>query len=222
MQENKRAWGPCLWKSNLSVSLDGTCSPRAIFQLIIEHRGQNNVQENARKLSHFSKLFDTQLLSDVQFVVQWKSFSAHLAILAAASPVMAAMFESGTSTKEINDVEPEVFEQVLRYLYTGVAPQLKELTESLLVAADKFQITDLKEECEVHLVSQLTMENVVQRLLLAHKHTAARLLDGSLEFLAVSHDEVWDRPEWKQLSEKHPDVFFSATRKMCDKLKQRT
>ena len=37
---------------------------------------------------------------------------------------------------------------------------------------------------------------------------------NSLEFLAVNHDEVWDRFEWKEMSENHSNVFCLAIRRI--------
>ena len=35
-----------------------------------------------------------------------------------------------------------------------------------------------------------------------------------VEFLAVNHDKVWGRPEWKEMSENRPHLFFLATRRI--------
>ena len=60
--------------------------------------------------------------SDVEIVVSGHQFKAHKAILAARSPVFAAMFdnqmkESQQNRVEINDIDEEVFEKVLRFIY---------------------------------------------------------------------------------------------------------
>lgn len=38
---------------------------------------------------------------------------------------------------EINDVEPEVFKEMMCFIYTGKAPNLDKMADDLLAAADK-------------------------------------------------------------------------------------
>lgn len=38
---------------------------------------------------------------------------------------------------EINDVDPEVFKEMMRFIYTGKAPNLEKMADNLLAAADK-------------------------------------------------------------------------------------
>jgi BTB/POZ domain len=67
-------------------------------------------------------------------VVKGETIGTHLVIVASASPVMAAMFEPGKFkegndiTAHINDTEPEVFRQMLRflYMYTGAPARWSE------------------------------------------------------------------------------------------------
>lgn len=41
---------------------------------------------------------------------------------------------------EINDVEPEVFKEMMCFIYTGKAPNLDKMADDLLAAADKVQL----------------------------------------------------------------------------------
>lgn len=38
---------------------------------------------------------------------------------------------------DISDVEPEVFKEMMGFIYTGKAPNLEKMADSLLAAADK-------------------------------------------------------------------------------------
>lgn len=46
----------------------------------------------------------------------------------------------------IDDTEPKVFSELIRYIYTGDAPHLEnsDMTEPLFKAADKYQVDSLK------------------------------------------------------------------------------
>jgi hypothetical protein len=66
----------------------------------------------------------------------------------------------------------------------------------------------------------MTLENVFHFLVIAHLHSAPKLLDASLEFLVVHKDEDQELPEWKELEKKYqnhghsPDNIFIATKKL--------
>ena len=175
-------------------------------------------------LTHLSNLLDTQSMTDVTFIVKGEKIGAHSAIVLSGSPVICAMLEKGNfkegATKEvkIDDIDPLVFKEMLRYLYTGKAPKLEEdeMTEPLFLAADKYQIEALKDLCEQSLISKLNLENVVVYLVLAHLHSAPQLLEASLMFLEEHKKEVWTRPEWKQMIKSYPDLFFLAAHRMIE------
>mgnify|MGYP002652689147 CR=1 FL=1 len=72
-----------------------------------------------------------------------KKIQAHKTILAAHSPVFSAMFDH-SETKEaqegevkITDIEADVFEELLCYLYAGKMPDLSKFALELFVASDK-------------------------------------------------------------------------------------
>ena len=60
----------------------------------------------------------------------------------ARSPVFAAMFEHEMEERkrnrvDITDVDHEVLREMLRFIYTGRAPNLDKMADDLLAAADK-------------------------------------------------------------------------------------
>ena len=224
MKESDGLWGPVEWKNTCASFSNYRYNSRIkpnypIFQIVLEYRPKP-VTEVEPKLAHMSKLLDTELLSDVQFIVKGKKIGAHLAIISAASPVMAVMFQPGnfregsTRSVQINDFGPEIFQQMLRYVYTGVAPDMLKHLEDLFKIADKYQITSLKLECEQVMSDRLTLENVVQRLELADSHSAFALYWSCTQFLHHNQEEIWLRPEWRELGKKNYDLFFAITKRM--------
>ena len=195
-------------------------------------------------LNHLSKLLDSQSMADVLFIVKGQKIGAHSAIVVSASPVMAAMFEpdkfkegrgtlidssehgyqrvdgmlSNTKVVDIDDIDPDVFHQMLRYVYTGHVTDLHKdsMAEELYLAADKYQIDSLKDLCEESMTWNMNIHNVIAILVLAYVHTSPKLLDKALEFLVKNKKEIWKRPEWKQLMERCPDLFFIAAHRMIN------
>ena len=87
---------------------------------------------------------------------------AHKAILAARSPVFEKMFEhdlkeKATNSVDVVDIDPEVFKELLTYIYTEKAPNIKTLASPLLRAAEKYQLERLKALCEQRLSYDLQL-----------------------------------------------------------------
>ena len=72
-----------------------------------------------------------------------QEFRGHKAIFAAQSSVFDKMFqsdleESKSNRVEITDIEPPVFEEFMKFIYTGKVDQAgEEMCDELLVVADK-------------------------------------------------------------------------------------
>ena len=125
----------------------------------IENRPDDTTENNCLKdkhvhnlNTHVVKMLTNQVLTDVTLKVKDKEFKAHKLILAAASPVFDAMFKEGTrehqeSCVNILDIDSDVFDVFLRYLYSGQVDQLDEMVSDLLAAADKYEVQPLKEVC---------------------------------------------------------------------------
>ena len=94
--------------------------PKSYF-LIFEQKSYETAA-NQQMVSYLTELFEKQVATDV------KPIGAHVNVVTPFSPVMAAMldndrFQEGlTKTVHIDDMEPDVFKEMLRYLYTGTVP----------------------------------------------------------------------------------------------------
>jgi speckle-type POZ protein len=139
-------------------------------------------------LGHLKELFEKMPLSDVTFIIHGQTFSAHKAILA-MSPVFAAMFlhstkEMQTSKVEVEDVDPDVFQEVLRYMYTGLtrSTAMDVMATGLLVAADKYLLDELKSRCETHLICKMSAKNCLDLLILTTHHPAEHLKKYAIEY----------------------------------------
>ncbi|KAL5509121.1 hypothetical protein EMCRGX_G004415 [Ephydatia muelleri] len=115
----------------------------------VVNRSGTSVMSNSPKVPEYNLTCSSDLaclledgqFSDVMLAVGSHEFKAHKAVLAARSPVFSAMFEhkmeeSRKNHVEISDLDQEVMQEMLAYIYTGKAPNLKKMADSLLSAAD--------------------------------------------------------------------------------------
>ena len=86
----------------------------------------------------------------------------------------------------IKDVDARVFEGLLRFIYTGqIEPELlDEPGEELYRAADKYDIRDLLQVCEVHLLKQVKVKNALVMYDLAQSRPKSLLAKKSSEIIS--------------------------------------
>lgn len=134
---------------------------------------------------------------------------AHKEILAARSSVFAAMFSANMIENEqnlvtISDIDAEVFQQLLKYIYTGKTEANETTVASLLVAADKYDLGRLKTACERAIFANISISTAIDRLLGAEKHNAQQLKSHILQFIVNNADSVMRGNGWKTLAENPP------------------
>eukprot|EP00899_Mesostigma_viride_P018252 jgi/Mesvir1/26428/Mv16117-RA.2 len=138
------------------------------------------------------KYVNGKTLSDVTFLVEGRIFYAHRIALFASSEVFGAMFEGGYKEKgsapiEIPNIRYDVFEAMMRCIYTGNVDVTPEIAHELLRAADQYLLGGLKRLCERALAEHLTMENVVDVYELAETFHADALRNMCVLFFLENH-----------------------------------
>ncbi|XP_049843612.1 speckle-type POZ protein-like [Schistocerca gregaria] len=146
-------------------------------------------------------LLESGVGADVTLVAGESELPAHSTILAARSPVFAAMLrhdtrEAHTGRVEVPGVREAVLRQLVRFVYTDTAPQLQSMAAELLPAADKYDLPLLKRRCEQALARSLTVENAAAAAVLAELHSCPLLKSAAVDFVA-SHPQVMATEGWK-------------------------
>ena len=123
-------------------------------------------------------------LSDVFLCVGDRKFPVHRAILAARSPVFRAMFtsdmkESVAEGISIEDMEPDVMEELLRCVYTNQVPV--ECGCDMLIAFDRFGLISLLNRCQDSVT--ITVQNALEVFAVAEELNAKRLKWKIIKFL---------------------------------------
>ena len=162
--------------------------------------------------TQLEELFDSKSSSDVHFNVCGRDFSAHKNILAARSKVFAAMFKHPTkenSTNQIENIEPEVFDQLLRFIYTGKVPleKLETMVIGLFIAADKYLMDGLKMKCENYLLYHMSPDNCVVLLFHGDLQNPAEPLKEAAKFLRRFPSQVVATDGWKKIKKENPAVL---------------
>ncbi|XP_065203294.1 speckle-type POZ protein B-like [Planococcus citri] len=162
--------------------------------------------DESNNVTHdLEKLLNDKESSDLMINVNGKDYPAHRTILAARSPVFKAMFKDDTTETqqnriEIKDIDENIFEEVLRYIYTGRVENLKDTALELLPVAEKFNLEHLKNMC-VSALSMLLSENTaVKILILSDLSNAEGLKTRAIEYIKANLLEVMRSEDWNDLS----------------------
>ncbi|XP_065226731.1 protein roadkill-like [Planococcus citri] len=151
-------------------------------------------------------LLTNKQFGDAIIKVKDKEYPVYKGILAARSPVFERMFredngmlENTTNVVNISDLSPEIIEEMLLFIYTGKVKKLEKSVYELLPAANKYQLEELMEICEEMLIEQLSKDNVINILILAHTHNANWLKTEALQFVKsysrsedLKQSEIWE------------------------------
>ena len=171
---------------------------------VVEENWQTNFSAVAERTTF---IFNTELLSDVKFVVpasiseseSKKVIPAHKFVLAISSPVFYAMFygqmAETTDSIELPDCEYESLLEMFRYLYSDRVNLSGSNVMQVLYLANKYMVSSLAEKCTEYLRHNLQASNVFCILPHAQKFADKDLEDRCLEVIekqtkkAVTSDE---------------------------------
>jgi speckle-type POZ protein len=195
--------------------------PSICFEILIDLTPGSLKEGSHHVLNYLLNLWKTKTLADVEFQCDGKSIKAHTLILASGSPFLAAMFENDFKEKQekvanITDIKANIFENLLQHIYTGEVALESEVEDAaeLLIAADKYAVETLKEECAVFLTKDLKVENAARYLVLAHLHNSTVLHEATLQFMSENAKAVCGRKDWMDIIKNYPELCFQATQLM--------
>ena len=159
--------------------------------------------------------FDDASFTDCIIRVQNKILKVHKVILASSSEVFRKMLaDSSDNAIELSDVDFEDVSDIVAYIYTGTATNVRSRTSKILVAADCFGLRNLVGECVYELQHRFTPANVANSLCLAGNLTSYghHLLETAcIDFIKPNFMSVYQSDSWKALKETHHALALEIT-----------
>ncbi|KAJ4725407.1 BTB/POZ domain-containing protein [Melia azedarach] len=159
--------------------------------------GFTRKRSNATALASLGRMLTESIHTDIIINASDGSIGAHRAVLAARSPVFQSMFshdlkEKELSTINIPDMSIDACQAFLRYIYGNIEHE-EFLTHrlALLRAADKYDISDLKEACHDSLLEDIDTKNVLERLQNASLYQLPKLKSNCMRYL-VKFGKIFD------------------------------
>ncbi|KAJ8267273.1 hypothetical protein COCON_G00124450 [Conger conger] len=146
-------------------------------------------------------------LCDVSLVVQGRHIPAHRVVLSAASHYFYLMFttnmlESTSHEVELKHAEPEIIELLVEFVYTARISVNSNNVQSLLDAANQYQIEPVKKMCVDFLKEQVDAANCLGISVLAECLDCPELKKVADDFIHQHFTEVYKMDEFLQLDVK--------------------
>lgn len=146
-------------------------------------------------------------MADVVFIIGQEKVYAHRALMGMHSSFFRSMLYNGmkeTTQKEIvlEDVDLESFLHLLGYIYCGTVAKDTPLPllVSLMAAADKFDMSPLKEICQQHIESVLTDRTVLEILMSATNFHSYELKQKCYEIIDLNTKTIFMSEDFFDLS----------------------
>lgn len=195
----KRSWG---WYNIVDRSVllepgnlnNGTLTIELRMKLDQSKSQEHFIPENLFA-KHMMKIFLDEETADALFEVSGEQCPAHLVVLKACAPELYRLCDGYDKSTPIPipGVEPQVFRQLLQYVYGGkVDVDWEKDAKKFIDAAHKHGISGLKVEAEARRVTycDFTVDNVVEELLYADAMECPLLREVAMKFILENAEEV--------------------------------
>ncbi len=128
------------------------------------------------------------------------------------------MAESESGVVEIVDMDPDMLEDFLKYLYTGKIKILSEENVSFLFSiAHKYDTQPLLKECSQWIRYHLTRENCIGFLQMAGTHNCEYLINIVAEYI-VRESSIFKSEEWSKFKKLNSMVAVTVYERYIDTL----
>ena len=172
--------------------------------------------------SHIESLYKSGKYSDCKIVCGNEEIQCHKMILTSRSVVFDAMFSHDTKENRsgkivIEDFDINVVQGMLEYIYSGHVKDIKLIASDLLVAADKYDLQNLKKLCVTSLCINMNCSNVLDILVLSEVYDISTLRSSSLEFIIEHRKEILNQSDWKLKLQNHPRLLAEMFEYLANK-----
>jgi len=204
-------------------------SVNVTYKVTFELELKKTEMPSKSKLLH--KFYSEGEFSDVEIHCDGKVFHCHKIILSGQSGVFKKMLEKNKKRKhdmveattgkiEISDTSATTMENLLFYIYhEDLHKNEAKIVLDLLMAADKYAISDLVNICVKVLKERLSEKNVVDVMTAAYLTNQEELFETAYKFIfKLRIEKNVEIEAWKELDKKNPTLAIKMMKKAMFKM----
>ena len=115
---------------------------------------------------------------------------------------------------EEKDISSDTMEKLLYYLYHGKIKDTKMINLTLLIAADKYIVQDLLDECAMYFKSKLSLQNALDVLVAAEITNQKDLFEAASKFVRKNIGSLQKGSAYEEMLKNNPTLIASVFSKM--------
>jgi len=191
--------------------VDGKMTVVAHLVLSMESENGPSAIETANDfIDNFENILALENLSDFTIICQETPFSCHKVLLAASSEYFEALFRNNENKTEtrLDETTPRILEATLNFMSKGVIPSdIDDKAMDYVKLADMLGLNLLKNACDIGLVKNLSLENVLETFDIVDKHVRKdEVKQKILAFIKKEALNIIGTNDWRLFVQNHPDL----------------
>lgn len=146
---------------------------------------------------------------DLKIKINDREFHVHKLILAGRSPTLAELLRNnpGAENIELVGISVEIFEKILKFIYTDELPRMDDEYLRLFSAAGRLQIEELKNFAAEKAIEQINSTNVIEVFILSNKYGHDGLRKNAYEELRKKYPKIEFKDEWMDQSRRIVEII---------------
>jgi speckle-type POZ protein len=176
--------------------------------------------KSSKSNDHSEEMFESGKFADVVIKTKdEKEIKAHNFFLSSSDDFDAMLNKHDTKEAqqkviEVTDIDHDVLFEMIRFLYCDEAPMIKEMALDLLVAADKYNVQGLINECVMFLLQNVNTENYSQILVTADQLRIECLKDEAIDYIIENREEILPSETWKKIKKENVQLAMEVIEKL--------
>ena len=145
-----------------------------------------------------------------------REIPCHKFVLGSKSTVFQEMLAEDPKAGRLDvDLAPATLSSLINYMYTDQVP-VEQMDHSLLLAADKFKLQDLKTKCATAMAGRVGLHNAVKFFLAAVETNSDDLKQTAMNFIVDNLEEMMKSNDWmvsaggKSFAEAFMDCYLTC------------
>ena len=162
------------------------------LQKIVENQEDHPKPQNGI-FSDIKNFIDDEKFKDFKIQVDDREFHVHKFLLTARSPTFADIILNNPEVENLNlvDIPVDIFEIILKFLYTDELPPVEDLNDlRVFAAAGRLKIAELKNFAATHAMNQINGDNALEVLNLSNKYEHVELRQKSFGEIKKEYPKI--------------------------------
>lgn len=171
--------------------------------------------ERLRRLSYnMMDILKSKEHADVRLKVDGKEIAAHACVLAARSEVFQKMLshddmlERRTGEIKIENIDEDVFGDIVIYMYGGRARVTAANARPLYVAADRYDLRGLRDLCSAYMEEHMSDDLFCDAYAVAETYGEKELMRVCTGHLEKHAQSILETEKWKKFSCENMHMAF--------------